>query len=227
MLRVSEHYVSSQGEGPRTGEMTQFLRFAGCNMRCPGWPCDTPHAIFPEIYLKDSRKKTVDDIVMDCIEKRVRNICWTGGEPFLQKHTELYNLQRFLTDEGFNLECFTNGSFEFPDWALTHVKMIMDWKLKGSGEADTARPARIHNALNLSRHDCIKFVVIDMDDLMEAKDVYHTLKDQGCKAQFWIGRAWDKMDDAFLVEWLIKENIDWKLNVQVHKYVWSPEMRGV
>lgn len=228
MLRVSEHYVSTQGEGPRVGQMTQFMRFAGCNMRCPGWPCDTPHAIFPEIWRKESRQKTVDDLVFDCIDHLpVRWICWTGGEPFLQKELELYNLQRQLADEGFKLECFTNGSFLFPGWALASVRFIMDWKLEGSGEAQTNRPVRIQNALALAVRDCIKFVVGDMGDLLEAKDVYHTLKDQGCAADFYVGSVWGKMDDSFLVEWLIKEKLDWKLNVQVHKFIWSPELRGV
>ena len=207
--------------------MTQFLRFAGCNMRCPGWPCDTPHAIFPELILKDSRKKTVDDIVMDCLEHwPIRQICWTGGEPFVQKEDELYNLARFLWAEGFTIECFSNGSFPYPDWAQD-IDFIMDWKLEGSGEATTNRDVRIVNALTLKRTDAIKFVVVDRYDLLEAKDVYHTLIDQGCKAQFWVGRAWDTMDDAFLVEWVLKENLNWKLNVQVHKYIWSPETRGV
>ena len=227
MLRVSEHYVSSQGEGPRTGTMTQFLRFAGCNMRCPGWPCDTQHAIDPAIWRVQSRQKTVDDIVLDCIEKRVKHVCWTGGEPFMQKESELYNLQRFLDDEGFYIEVFTNGSFMFPGWALVDLNFIMDWKLQGSGEADTNRDVRLVNALNLKRTDCIKFVVTDVTDLLEAKDVYHVLMDQMCKADFYVGAAWGKMDDAFVVEWILKENLDWKLNVQVHKYIWDPEARGV
>jgi 7-carboxy-7-deazaguanine synthase len=63
--------------------------------------------------------------------------------------------------------------------------------------------------------------------LNEAKDTYYTLKDRGCKAHFYVGAAWGKMDDAFLVEWMIKEKIDWKLNVQVHKYIWDPNERGV
>jgi len=164
---------------------------------------------------------------LDCIEKRVKHVCWTGGEPFMQKESELYNLQRFLDDEGFYIEVFTNGSFMFPGWALVDLNFIMDWRLQGSGDADTNRDVRLVNALNLKRTDCIKFVVTDVTDLLEAKDVYHVLMDQMCKADFYVGAAWGKMDDAFVVEWILKENLDWKLNVQVHKYIWDPEARGV
>lgn len=227
-MRVSEHYVSTQGEGPRTGELTQFLRFAGCNMRCAGWPCDTPYAIFPEIWRVDSRVKTIDDIVLDCLEKKpVKWVCWTGGEPFLQKEDELYTLARYLWDENFKLECFSNGSFLFPAWALTGMKFIMDWKLQGSGEAGKLRDVRTKNALSLLSKDAIKFVVANENDLYEAKHEYQELVGQGCLAQFYVGAVWGKADDAAIVDWLVKEKLDWKLNVQVHKYIWSPTLRGV
>lgn len=200
-------------------------------MRCEGWPCDTPHAIYPNLFIKDARKKTVDDILLDCVAYRdetgAKNVCWTGGEPFIQPDQDLSVLAGWLYSEGFNLECFTNGSFLFPDWARERMYFIMDWKLAGSFEAETNRSPRITNALNLSFIDVVKFTVTDVMDLLEAKDVYHTLMDKGCKAMFYVGVVWDKLDNAFLVEWLIKEKLDWTLNIQSHKFIWPADQRGV
>ena len=104
-LRVSEMYCSIQGEGTNMGTPTMFLRFAGCNMRCPGWPCDTPHAIEPSIWLKESEKFEIQGLV-DRIQATtgvgVKNICWTGGEPFIQPLAELQRLYWALFEKGYS-----------------------------------------------------------------------------------------------------------------------------
>lgn len=225
-LKVSEHYVSVQGEGDRVGLLTQFLRFAGCNMRCPGWPCDTPHAIFPDQIRASARNKTIDDLVLDIQAMPGRNLCWTGGEPFLQNNDLLHDLFRF-TGQDYSTEVFTNGSFIFPDWALENLHFMMDWKLGGSGEAETQRENRIINAKYLSPSDSIKFVIASSEDLQEAERVYHQLMDLGTVAQFWIGVAWERVEIDFVVEWLIVHDLPWRLNVQTHKYIWDPNQRGV
>jgi 7-carboxy-7-deazaguanine synthase len=140
-LRLVEHYASVQGEGPRVGVPTQFVRFAGCNMRCPLWPCDTQHAIQPSIWRTNSRKvlahELADAVIAMAEATGATNICLTGGEPFMQNNVELRTLVENLFYEGpYTIEAFTNGSFEWPTWALQHVFFILDWKLAGSGEAD-------------------------------------------------------------------------------------------
>ena len=71
-LRLVENYVSTQGEGPRTGLPTHFVRFGGCNMECLGWPCDTPHAVKPELYMAEggSYKRTPRELLDDSIRLR-------------------------------------------------------------------------------------------------------------------------------------------------------------
>jgi 7-carboxy-7-deazaguanine synthase len=231
VLRLSELYVSPQGEGQHTGKMTAFVRFAGCNMRCPGWPCDTPHAIFPEIWRKESRKISTHDlgneIQKTCEETGTRNICYTGGEPFLQNHLDLELLTVVLTSRGFSLECFSNGSFEYPIWARHNIDFMMDWKLAGSGEAETHRLVRRVNALNLKRTDGIKFVAVDWADLEEAEEVYTRLLEHGCNAEFWVGAAWGRIPDAEVIKFVKERKLPWRLNVQVHKYIYEPDARGV
>lgn len=229
-LRVSEIYGSTQGEGPRTGMPTLFLRFAGCNLRCPGWPCDTEHAINPKIWRKDSTKYTTEDLVVEVVrqadEAGILSICWTGGEPFMQKNRELETLFWGLKDAGFEQECFTNGTYEFPTWAKG-LPMMMDWKLQGSGEGDVKISNRISNIRNFDSTDGIKFVVKHQADLEEAKSLTEWFLKQGIKARLWVGAAWDEIDNAYLVEYILKNKLPWSLNVQVHKYIWHPDERKV
>ena len=106
---------------------------------------------------------------------------------------------------------------------------MMDWKLEGSGEADTDLESRLINALNLSPIDGIKFVCTGRDDLDEAKQIWGKLvtDERWRGAQIWVGSAWDKLPEKELVEWLLEERLPWKLNVQVHKYIWPADERGV
>lgn len=226
MLRVSEIYTSVQGEGPRVGELTQFVRFAGCNMRCPLWPCDTEHAINPAIWRIESVKHDAMELSAQ-LAPAVPNLCLTGGEPFMQPAVELQEFVEIAGEAGHRFEFFTNGSFEFPDWAISNCGIMMDWKLSGSGEAMTNVHIRRENALRLRRHHGIKFVVTGDMDLDEAQGVYRNLIAEGCTAQFWVGAAWDRIDNQTIIDYMVGQELDWKLNVQIHKYIWPADERGV
>ena len=227
-LRLSEHFVSPQGEGPRTGVLTQFVRFAGCNMRCPLWPCDTPYAIDPAIWRHDSYKRTPDQLFTDCYDQMQetgsRMINLTGGEPFMQDNDAL---EQFISrlDYSYTIECFSNGSYRYPVWALDRIHFVMDWKLNGSGEAETQRVNRTFNARQLQNKDAIKFVVTDEADLYEALDVWDMLQ-QDTRAEFWVGAAWDRFEPADIVEFVKAHKLPWRLNVQIHNYVYAPQERG-
>jgi 7-carboxy-7-deazaguanine synthase len=227
-VRLSEVYLSMQGEGPRVGHPTVFVRFAGCNLRCAGWPCDTPHAIFPEKYRDEWKIKTVDEAVseIDLIADKNRqvSICYTGGEPFLQNHTALEELSYGLEDRGYEMfEAFTNGTILYPDWAFDLIHFIMDWKLPGSGESPY-NSERVQNAYRLSTGDAIKFVVKDRTDYelaIELWDKYLTKS----SARIYMGVVWDELDPAKLVEWMLEDKLPFWLNLQSHQYVWPPNER--
>lgn len=226
-LRLVEHYASTQGEGARTGVVTQFVRFAGCNMRCPLWPCDTQHAIEPSIWAKNSYKRTPEELLEDSKEQPGKNICLTGGEPFMQDHNQLLQYCDLLAKEEYEIEAFTNGSFIYPEWALRQIHFTMDWKLPGSGEHDTAIENRQANALALKATDDIKFVVADHTDLQYAYELWDMMVKDGVKTGFYVGSAWKHITDEDIVNFVLKYDLPWKLNVQVHKYIWDPNKQGV
>jgi 7-carboxy-7-deazaguanine synthase len=232
-LRVNEVYTSVQGEGPKTGVLTQFVRFAGCNMRCPGWPCDTQHAIIPALYMNDgvTRKWATGNlagvVVANAEETGARNICLTGGEPFMQNHDELRDFIQDLAKASLSVEVFTNGSFKFPRWAFSLSHIMMDWKLAGSGEATTAVGIRLQNSVDLRPYDGIKFVVTSGEDLEEARQLTYGFMRRGLQAQFWVGAAWDKISDTEIVDYIQATKMPWRLNVQLHKHIWPADKRGV
>jgi 7-carboxy-7-deazaguanine synthase len=230
-MRVSEVYASVQGEGPRTGQTTVFVRFGGCNLRCPGWPCDTQHAIDPQ-YRNEWEKLTPLELAVKVKETAdaagAEMITFTGGEPFLQNKEEFRLLHSFLHAQGLELEAFTNGTIPYPVWAVANVSMIMDWKLPGSGE-DTLNGVRLLNLKKLimsSREHAVKFVIKDVADLTQA--VRHWLNYlAGEDIITYYGKVWEgELSDAQLVETVMLNKLPWRLNVQLHNYIWDPQERG-
>ena len=238
-LRISEVYESVQGEGPRVGKPTIFVRFAGCNLKCPGWPCDTQHAIDPKLYRQDWKEVDVPELV-DLIGETGgtdRNICFTGGEPWLQKAEELKALVEALIADGYSVfECFTNGTFEFPEWAREMMYFVMDWKLKGSGDSFQVNmlKSRMKNYFNMDGSDAIKFVIKDDADLEEAIRTDYMLKAEAHRLgkrsfevpETYYGVVWGAMKEADLIEKVLELGLVWRLNVQVHNHVWPRDQRG-
>ena len=226
-LRLSELYASVQGEGPRVGEPTVFVRFGGCNMRCPGWPCDTPHAIFPEQW-KNDPVYDVEDLLYQVRLQPGNNVCITGGEPTMQPAMPLADLVEGLLISGYTIDMFTNGSLiDFPHWVHEgNVSVILDWKLQGSGESQRGTEVRLKNAQQLGSKDAIKFVVKDDHDFKEAIDLWKAMKDT-VYAQFYVGAAWGHYQEARLVEQILTEDLPWRLNVQMHKYIWVGIEKGI
>lgn len=150
----------------------------------------------------------------------------------MQNHDDLRDFVKCIAhpSKWCSFEVFTNGSFKFPEWTkepMIDMHFMMDWKLLGSGEASTNVDIRYENAIWLKETDGIKFVVKNENDLVQARMIYETLMERGCKAQFWVGAVWGEMEDARLVDFIQQNRMPWNLNVQVHKYIWAPEERGV
>lgn len=224
-MRLSEIYTSVQGEGPGNGLMTQFIRFAGCNLKCPGWPCDTQHAIDPA-YRSEWKKMSPDEVVAH-VQPYPKRVVFTGGEPHLQRNTELMQLARMLLNDGYTIEVFSNGALAFPEWVCAHgVRTIMDWKLPGSGE-DPYVQERIDNLSMLGAKDAVKFVIADRNDFDLAVDLWHEhIFLPGRQVHTYYGVAWGKMENAELIEWVADSKLDWKLNLQVHNYIWDRDERA-
>lgn len=234
-LRVSEVYLSIQGEGPRVGNPTVFIRFAGCNLRCPGWPCDTPFAIDPTIFRSDAKLLTTEEIVARVWEAAPHgaNICFTGGEPFLQNTDSLKALSDALVGEGFLIqEVFTNGTLLFPDWALDSFYFVMDFKLPGSGEdaniegTEGVGYTRRQNLMNIGNGDVIKFTIADRADYDYAKEVYAAT--QTFEVDFYYGVVWGKLAASELIGWVLFDGLtEWIYTHQLHNVIWDRTRRGI
>jgi 7-carboxy-7-deazaguanine synthase len=212
---------------------TLFLRFGGCNLRCPGWPCDTLFAVLPEFRQDWSRRSAgsvLKDVLQRCREANIANACLTGGEPFLQNNEALRLIVEGLLAEDIQVEAFSNGQIKYPEWAFDQVNFTMDWKLEGSGNPANdpkVLPLMLDNIKNLKPTDAIKFVVKDVSDYSEAVEV-HANYAHLTGAQWWAGVVWEgDLKEAELLDMFTSDALPWNLNVQMHKYLWPADARGV
>jgi 7-carboxy-7-deazaguanine synthase len=230
MLRLLEHYPSPQGEGPRVGIMTQFVRFAGCNLKCPGWPCDTPQAIDPKLFQKEQQHVHPADLFKSiarmAIETGALNVCFTGGEPMMQDQDYLAALIDTLRTDTFSFECFTNGTRPIQTPLMSRMAFIMDWKLPGSGE-DPFNEQRLKNVELLDLPiNSVKFVIARPNDLIVAQDLWRKhLRYRDI--QVFVGAAWGKFDNEVIVDYIKENQLPWRLNVQVHNYLFGAHRRFI
>lgn len=232
MLRVVETYFSYQGEGPNTTRPTVFVRFAGCNFKCPGWPCDTQHAIDPKQFTKLQKFWDPVKLADHVLTFETDNICLTGGEVFLQNQEDLKAFVAALksTRETIEVECFTNGSLKWDeDLALMIDTFILDWKLPGSGEEYEPTTTFESNFQQLNHLDAVKFTIKDHLDFREAVRRYEAhIKGIEDEPTVYAGVVWGgPLATEQLCNMMREQNLPWNLNVQVHKYIWHPDTIGV
>ena len=213
MLTVYEIYQSVQGESTHVGRPCVFVRLAACDLRC-SW-CDTPYAF------TGGRKMSVDDVLADAAKFSARLIELTGGEPLLQKDAIV--LMERLIAAGWEVLLETGGHLPIDD-VPDDVVAIVDVKCPGSGEA-----GRMHwpNLEQLSPHDEVKFVIKDRADFDYAVDVIRRHDLPARAAAVLLSPVHGVLPPATLTEWLLESGVDARLQLQAHKYIWSPETRGV
>lgn len=229
-MRLSEIYTSIQGEGPNTGKPTTFVRFGGCNLRCPGWGsgtlpdgtivqgCDTVFAVYPEWRSTWNSLQPYE--IADMISESPKRVCLTGGEPLIQPSVAMTTLVGMLTHKKYEIDLFTNGSRLLPSWGANHnVCVVMDYKLPGSGEFGSFD---IRNLQRLGGKDAIKFVCKDRADFETALSV---IQHNGFVAQVWFGVVWSELEHSVLADWIHSEYPEGRMNVQTHKLIWDPEER--
>lgn len=231
-MRLSEVYTSVQGEGPNTGDPTTFVRFGGCNLRCPGWGfgklpdgsevpgCDTVFAVYPE-WRKTWAQLTPQEVFAQTPQAPDR-ICITGGEPLIQPAKEMAEYVNLLLRAGYVIDLFTNGSRPLPEWTQWNiVTVVMDWKMPGSGEGESFDP---ENLWKLDKKDAIKFVCKDRSDFDVALECAERVR-ASSQAQIFFGVVWGAMSEGQMAEWVAAEAPYGKLNVQMHKLMWDPDER--
>ncbi len=211
-LKVSEIFLSLQGESTRAGLPCAFVRLAGCNLRC-AW-CDTA-------YAWTGGEETAVGAVVD----RVRalgcpRVEVTGGEPLIQPGT--LALLRRLCDAGFETLLETNGSQDISP-VDPRVVRIVDFKCPSSGTADGNR---WENAEALTPRDEAKFVIADRGDYEFAREAVAARGlAERCPVTF--SPAHGRLEAATLAEWILADRLDVRLGVQLHKMIWPGRDRGV
>lgn len=212
-LTITEIYKSVQGESTWVGLPCIFVRLTGCNLRCV-W-CDTEYAFY------GGTKKSIDEIVAECRALDCRLVEMTGGEPLLQKHCGA--LAQALLDTGFTVLCETSGALPI-DRLPADVIKIMDLKCPGSGEMERNDWSNIDR---LSMRDEVKFVIADRADYEWGRDVVrkHDLASR-CK-QVLFSPVFGSVEAKALVEWILADKLPVRFQLQLHKFVWPPNQKGV
>ena len=213
MLTVYEIYPSIQGESTHAGRPCVFVRLAACNLRC-SW-CDTTYAF------TGGRKMSLDDVLAEVARHDVRLVEITGGEPLLQP--AVHELMERLVQLGFEVLLETGGHLpidEVPD----EVVAILDVKCPASGEADAMHWPNLDQ---LSAHDEVKFVVQDRADFDYAADVIRRYRLADRTAAVLLSPVHGVLAPSDLARWILDARVPARLQLQAHKYIWSPEARGV
>jgi 7-carboxy-7-deazaguanine synthase len=212
-MRITEIFYSIQGESRWAGLPCVFVRTTGCNLRCV-W-CDTDYAFY------GGRDMAVEEIVgeVNRIGRGCRMVELTGGEPLLQP--EIGALAEALLDRGYRVLCETSGSIDV-DRLPDAVVKIMDVKCPGSGEADENL---WDNLSKLGAADEIKFVIKDRPDYEWALGVIARYELGGSRLLF--APVFGELEPRTLAEWMLEDAIPARLQIQLHKHIWSPHESGV
>ena len=218
-MQLVEKFISINGEGAHAGELAVFLRFKGCNLSCSY--CDTCWARTAEA---EATEVTPEELAEWVRSTGVRNVTLTGGEPLLQPHiTELTTL---LMGLGCRVEYETNGSISLAPYAYMHPRPVftMDYKLPSSG---MERFMCTDNFRLLGAHDTVKFVSGSVEDLMRAKEIIeeYSLTE---KCHVYLSPVFDCIEPAEMVDFMIENHMNGvRLQLQMHKFIWEPDRRGV
>lgn len=211
-MEITEIYKSIQGESTFAGRPCVFVRTTGCNLRCT-W-CDTAYAF-----------SGGQDVPLDEVMNRIRSfdcrlVEITGGEPLLQKETGL--LIRTLLDDGYQVLVETSGSLDIRP-VDSRATLIMDVKCPGSGMSESVR---WDNLAALKASDQVKFVIKDRGDYLWSREMLDHYGLPGrCSVLF--SPVHGDLDPRQLAEWILEDKLDVQLQLQLHKYIWHPEARGV
>lgn len=202
MIDLSEIFLSIQGESTFTGLPCIFIRFAGCNLRCSF--CDTTYS-----YRK-SYSLTINEILQKTAEfEPVKLVEITGGEPLLQ--SEIYPLFELLNANCYRILLETNGSVNLAK-VPQYVTKIVDVKCPGSKHEDSFL---IRNLQYLNPHDQLKFVLTDYEDFCFAKSFLDKHSITAVNVLF--SPVGEKLPPKTLAEWILKERLSVRLQLQMHK----------
>ena len=219
MFEVAEYFVSINGEGLLAGEPAVFIRFKRCNLNCTY--CDTQWANQADTQAERLSAPEIAEIVKNT---GIVNVTLTGGEPLLQK--DMHELTDMLISQGNRVEIETNGSISLAELAFSEKRpaFTMDYKLPSSGMESFMY---MENFAFLQKNDTVKFVSGNTEDLERAFEMinkYHLTE----KCHVYISPVFGKIEPAKIVDFMVKNKMNGvRIQLQLHKFIWEPDRRGV
>lgn len=222
MFNIIEKFLSIDGEGPTSGELSTFIRFQHCNLRCK-W-CDTTYSWDKENTTEILSAKQIYDYIKS---NGVKNVTLTGGEPLIQEGIDEV-LKLLNDDKELSIHIETNGSVDIlpfkNKYKSGNISYIVDFKLPKSGMTSKMH---LENLKNVGANDVYKFVVGSNDDLEMAYkiiDEYNLTS----KCLVYFSPVLGEIEMANIVEFMKDKKLNnVRLQVQLHKIIWHKDARGV
>ena len=212
MLKINEIYCSIQGEGSKAGLPCVFIRLTFCNLRCSY--CDTEYAFY------EGKDLSIGDIIEKIREYNCSLVEITGGEPLVQE--ESISLMKQLADSGFEVLLETGGSLSIKN-IDPRVKIIMDLKTPSSG---MVKKNMYENINCLKKDDEVKFVIGSREDYLWSKNTIEKYA-LDKKASILLSVVFGKLLPVELVNWILEDKLNVRFQLQMHKFIWKPDERGV
>ncbi|HID38424.1 MAG TPA: radical SAM protein [Calditrichaeota bacterium] len=212
VLKINEIFYSIQGESTFAGQPCVFIRLTYCNLRCSY--CDTEYAFY------EGDDYTIDEIVQKVAGYACPLVEITGGEPLIQD--SVYPLLSRLADLGYTVLLETGGHMDIGK-VDKRIRRIMDIKCPSSGESDKVR---WENISLLSQEDEVKFVIGNREDYDWARDVlekYQLVK----RCPVLLAPVFGKIENQILAEWILEDKLPVRFQLQLHKYIWEHNKKGV
>ncbi len=210
-MRITEIYQSIQGESSYAGLPCVFVRTTGCDLRC-SW-CDSEFAFY------GGEKFSISEIIERVKQFPARLVELTGGEPLLQK--DIPKLALELLELGYTVMIETGGHRDISVLHSSVIK-IMDIKCPASGESDK----NLWSNLNyLTKQDEIKFVIANRRDYEWSKEIIYKHNLEGFQLLF--SSVYDQLEPKQLVDWILADGLAVRFQLQIHKFIWPPQERGV
>ncbi|MBF0506672.1 MAG: radical SAM protein [Nitrospirae bacterium] len=211
-MKVCEIFLSIQGESTYAGLPCVFVRMTGCNLRCVY--CDTGYAY------EEGREMTEEEVFDQAVSYGIKTVEITGGEPLAQK--AVFSLIKRFLDSGFTVLVETNGSISISGVDRRAI-LIMDVKTPGSAMSERMDAG---NLKLLRPHDELKFVISDRRDYEWTRDLVRTHRLDGICTVL-LAPVFGVLPAAELSRWILDDRLCVRLNLQLHKYIYGPEERGV
>ena len=211
MIKINEIFYSIQGESSMSGMPCIFIRLTYCNLRCSY--CDT------EYSFHEGKDMSIDDILKKIKNYNCKLVEVTGGEPLLQK--ESIDLMTILLNDNYKVMLETGGSLPIKNVPKDVIK-IVDFKCPSSN----MHKKNDWNILkDLQKHDEIKFVIGNYEDYEWTKNKINSYNLN--EKRILLSPVHDVLKSKDLSEWILKDGINARLQLQLHKYIWSPDTKGV